>query len=44
MTRPVVLTEKLRRPEPVGLARRRLEEQLLAPSTSRLDLVVAPPG
>lgn len=44
MTRPVVLTEKLRRPEPVGLARRRLEELLLAPSTSRLDLVVAPPG
>jgi len=40
----VVLTEKLRRPEPGGLARRRLEELLLAPSTGGLDLVVAPPG
>jgi DNA-binding SARP family transcriptional activator len=39
-----VLTEKLRRPEPVGLGRRRLEELLTAPSESRLDLVVAPPG
>ncbi|WP_420124234.1 AAA family ATPase, partial [Nakamurella sp.] len=44
MTRPVVLTEKLRRPEPFGLGRRRLEELLIAPSDSRLDLVVAPPG
>jgi DNA-binding SARP family transcriptional activator len=44
VTKPVVLTEKLRRPEPAGLARRRLEELLLAPSTNRLDLVVAPPG
>jgi len=40
----VVLAEKLRRPEPGGLHRRRLEELLLAPSASRLDLVVAPPG
>jgi DNA-binding SARP family transcriptional activator len=39
-----VLTEKLRRPEPGGLGRRRLEELLSAPSDSRLDLVVAPPG
>lgn len=44
MTRPVVLTEKLRRPEPGGLGRRRLEERLIAPSDIRLDLVVAPPG
>ncbi len=40
----MVLTEKLRRPEPAGLGRRRLEELLTAPSESRLDLVVAPPG
>jgi len=40
----VILTEKLRRPEPAGLARARLETKLLAGSTSRLDLVVAPPG
>ena len=40
----VILTEKLRRPEPAGLARARLETRLLAGSTSRLDLVVAPPG
>lgn len=44
VSRPVVLTEKLRRPEPAGLGRRRLEELLIAPSDSRLDLVVAPPG
>jgi ATP/maltotriose-dependent transcriptional regulator MalT len=44
VTRSVVLTEKLRRPEPGGLGRRRLEELLIAPSDSRLDLVVAPPG
>ncbi|MET0863908.1 MAG: AAA family ATPase [Nakamurella sp.] len=41
---PVILTEKLRRPEPAGLARARLENRLLSGSTSRLDLVVAPPG
>lgn len=40
----VILTEKLRRPEPAGLARARLENRLLTGSTSRLDLVVAPPG
>ena len=39
-----VLTEKLRRPEPVGLPRRRLEGRLLDSADSRLDLVVAPPG
>lgn len=44
VTRPVVLTEKLRRPEAGGLGRRRLEELLIASSDSRLDLVVAPPG
>ena len=40
----VILTEKLRRPEPAGLARARLENRLLTGSNSRLDLVVAPPG
>ncbi len=44
MSTPVILTEKLRRPEPAGLARKRLEVPLLDSSTSRLDLVVAPPG
>lgn len=44
MSTPVILTEKLRRPEPAGLARKRLEAPLLDSSTSRLDLVVAPPG
>ena len=44
MSTPVILTEKLRRPEVLGLARRRLEGPLLDRSTSRLDLVVAPPG
>ncbi len=41
---PVVLTEKLRRPEPAGLSRRRLEDRLLNDTRSRLHLVVAPPG
>jgi DNA-binding SARP family transcriptional activator len=41
---PVVLTEKLRRPEPAGLSRRRLEDRLLNDTRSRLQLVVAPPG
>jgi ATP/maltotriose-dependent transcriptional regulator MalT len=41
---PVILTEKLRRPEPAGLSRARLEGPLLHGSSSRLDLVVAPPG
>lgn len=41
---PVILTEKLRRPEPAGLSRPRLEGPLLDSSTSRLGLVVAPPG
>ena len=40
---PVVLAEKLRRPEVTGLGRARLERPLLD-STSRLALVVAPPG
>ena len=40
----IVLTEKLRRPEPAGLPRRRLEARLLDSAESRLDLVVAPPG
>ncbi|HEY4993885.1 MAG TPA: AAA family ATPase, partial [Nakamurella sp.] len=44
MSPPVVLTEKLRRPEPVGLSRQRLEARLLDSTSSRLDLVVAPPG
>ena len=44
MSTPVIQTEKLRRPEPAGLARKRLEVPLLDSSTSRLDLVVAPPG
>ncbi|MET0967423.1 MAG: AAA family ATPase [Nakamurella sp.] len=43
-TTAVILTEKLRRPEPAGLARARLEARLLSGTTSRLDLVVAPPG
>ncbi len=41
---PVVLTEKLRKPEPAGLSRRRLEDRLLNDTRSRLQLVVAPPG
>ncbi len=41
---PVVLTEKLRRPEPAGLSRRRLEDKLLNDIHSRLHLIVAPPG
>ena len=41
---PVILTEKLRRPEPAGLSRSRLEGPLLDSASSRLDLVVAPPG
>ncbi len=41
---PVVLTEKLRKPEPAGLSRRRLEDRLLNDTRSRLHLVVAPPG
>ena len=40
----MVLTEKLRRPEPAGLSRKRLEAPLLEGTTSRLHLVVAPPG
>lgn len=40
----MVLTEKLRRPEPAGLARTRLESRLLEGATHRLHLVVAPPG
>ena len=44
MSSPVILTEKLRRPEPAGLSRPRLEGPLLDSSTSRLGLVVAPPG
>ena len=44
MSNPVILTEKLRRPEPAGLSRPRLEGPLLDSSTSRLGLVVAPPG
>ena len=44
MSSPVILTEKLRRPEPAGLSRPRLERPLLDSSTSRLGLVVAPPG
>ncbi|MGS0686710.1 winged helix-turn-helix domain-containing protein [Nakamurella sp. GG22] len=44
MSASIVLTEKLRRPEPVGLPRRRLEARLLDSAESRLDLVVAPPG
>ena len=44
MTTPVILTEKLRRPEPAGLSRLRLEARLLDSASSRLDLVVAPPG
>ena len=44
MSNPVVLTEKLRRPEPAGLSRKRLEGPLLEGTTSRLHLVVAPPG
>jgi DNA-binding SARP family transcriptional activator len=41
---PVILTEKLRRPEPAGLSRSRLEGPLLHGGASRLDLIVAPPG
>ncbi len=41
---PVVLTEKLRKPEVAGLSRRRLEDRLLNDTRSRLHLVVAPPG
>ena len=44
MSNPVVLTEKLRRPEPAGLPRTRLEGRLLGAGASRLHLVVAPPG
>jgi DNA-binding SARP family transcriptional activator len=44
VSNPVVLTEKLRRPEPAGLARTRLESRLLEGATNRLHLVVAPPG
>ncbi len=44
MGTPVILTEKLRRPEPAGLSRSRLESPLLHGTSSRLDLVVAPPG
>ncbi len=44
MSSPVILTEKLRRPESAGLSRPRLEGPLLDSSTSRLGLVVAPPG
>ena len=40
VTRPVVLTEKLRRPEPGGLARRRLEE----PLAGRPDQPAGPGG
>ncbi len=41
---PVILTEKLRRPEVTGLSRSRLENRLLDEQAGRLDLVVAPPG
>jgi DNA-binding SARP family transcriptional activator len=41
---PVILTEKLRRPDPAGLSRSRLEAPLLQGGASRLDLIVAPPG
>ena len=42
---PVILTEKLRRPEPGGLGRERLESPLIeGVPGSRLHLVVGPPG
>jgi DNA-binding SARP family transcriptional activator len=39
-----VWTEKLRRPDPAGLPRPRLERPLLLDAHTVLDLVVAPPG
>lgn len=44
MTGSVVLQEKLRIPEVVGLVRKRLEQALLSPSPGGVDLVVAPAG
>lgn len=44
MATPTVLSEKLRRPEPSGLPRPRLERRLREGSAAGLDLVVAPPG
>ncbi|MBA3338797.1 MAG: transcriptional regulator, partial [Geodermatophilaceae bacterium] len=40
----MVLAGKLRRPEPIGLTRARLERPLIDDPASRLDLVIAPPG
>ncbi len=44
MGAPIILAEKLRRPELSGLSRPRLERPWLAASGRGLDLVVAPPG
>ena len=41
---PVVFTEKVRRPDPRGLDRPRLEERLLGPDAPPLGLVLGPPG
>ena len=40
----VVFQEKLRRPEPLGLSRTRLERQLLDDHGPSATLVLAPPG
>lgn len=42
--RPVVFLEKVRRPDPRGLTRERLEERLLARGSPPLGLVLGPPG
>jgi ATP/maltotriose-dependent transcriptional regulator MalT/DNA-binding SARP family transcriptional activator len=39
-----IFLEKVRRPDPRGLARDRLEQQLLAPDGPPIGLVVGPPG
>lgn len=41
---PVVFSEKIRRPDPRGLARGRLEERLMSADAPRIGLVVGPPG
>lgn len=42
--RPVVFLEKVRRPDPRGLTRERLEEHLLAAGSPPLGVVLGPPG
>ncbi|HEY5821012.1 MAG TPA: AAA family ATPase, partial [Propionibacteriaceae bacterium] len=41
---PVIFMEKVRRPDPRGLVRERLEERLLAADAPPLGLVLGPPG